>query len=125
LAAWSDLGVVGRDGRATGRAVLRADAPQGGPLMHTGNNATRTMQTVPGRWRQQKQWRARRRAFWLGIAVLICFLPLTWTTLSSFGLRLDDTASPPTLTGTPTLENYGEIGVKEPSFWGEVVTSAA
>ncbi len=93
--------------------------------MRAGINAMHTAQRIPGHWRQQKQRRGWLRTFLLGIAFLICFLPLAWAILNSLGLRLEDTASPPTLTGALTLDNYGEVGIKEPSFWVEMVTSAA
>jgi ABC-type glycerol-3-phosphate transport system permease component len=60
----------------------------------------------------------------LGIALLLIGLPLAWTALAAFGLQPDDTASPPLWTTPPSLDQFTEVGVAEPTFWQELATSA-
>src|SRR2546427_3265714 len=50
-------------------------------------------------------------------------LPLLWTALASFGLLPDNAARPPSLKGPITLDHFLEIGVAEPTFWQELITS--
>ncbi|MBI3763688.1 MAG: carbohydrate ABC transporter permease [Chloroflexi bacterium] len=73
-------------------------------------------------------WAARRRGFVIRTALLIgCvaifILPLIWTALASFGVVPDETASPPAWTFPPTTANYAEIGIAEPTFAQELLTS--
>ncbi len=74
-------------------------------------------------WQAQRRWQARLRAAFLGAALVIFILPLVWTTLASFGLKPDDTTSPPSWTLPPSLDSYAEVGVAEPTFWQELATS--
>jgi len=70
---------------------------------------------------------ARRvvRAAVLGLALLACLLPLAWTALASFRVVPDNNQTPPSWT-PPMLDNYtGEIGVAEPTFAQELLTSTA
>jgi multiple sugar transport system permease protein len=61
----------------------------------------------------------------LGLALLACLLPLAWTALASVRLVPDNDQTPPSWT-PPMLDNYtGEIGVAEPTFAQELLTSAA
>lgn len=50
-------------------------------------------------------------------------LPLLWTLLASFNILPDDTELPPTWTGSPSPENYAEIGATTPEFVQELATS--
>jgi len=60
----------------------------------------------------------------LGLAVLASLLPLAWTALASFRVLPDNTQAPPSWT-PPQLDNYtGEIGIAEPTFVQELVTTA-
>ncbi len=57
-------------------------------------------------------------------AALIAFLtPLAWTALASLGLQPDNNTHPPSWTGPLTLQHFLEIGVAEPAFIQELVTS--
>src|SRR5262249_28718958 len=67
--------------------------------------------------------RARVRALFLGAVLLAFALPLIWTVLGSFDITPDDATTPPSWRGQPSLANYTEIGVAEPAFGQEVVTS--
>jgi ABC-type glycerol-3-phosphate transport system permease component len=65
------------------------------------------------------------RAAVLGLALLACLLPLAWTALASFRVVPDNNHTPPSWT-LPLLDNYtGEIGIAEPTFAQELLTSAA
>jgi len=58
-------------------------------------------------------------------AALVAFLtPLAWTALASLGLQPDSTTHPPSWTGPLTLEHFLEIGVAEPTFMQELITSS-
>jgi ABC-type glycerol-3-phosphate transport system permease component len=73
------------------------------------------------------QKRATRwlRAALLALALVVFILPLAWTALASFRIVPDNTQSPPAWTA-PSLDNYtGEIGIAEPTFVQELLTSAA
>ena len=70
----------------------------------------------------------RRRAIWSRAAFLTAMiglfsLPLIWTALASFGVKPDDSVSPPACTLPPSLASYAEVGVAEPAFWQELATS--
>ncbi len=75
-------------------------------------------------WRAEQQLRARVRALFLGAVLLVFALPLIWTLLASLDVTPDDAATPPRWRGQPTLANYTEIGVAEPAFGQEVLTSS-
>lgn len=59
-----------------------------------------------------------------GIAVCL-LVPLVWTLLAAFGITPDNSTRPPALTGPTTLDNFTEVGVSEPAFWYELLTSSA
>jgi ABC-type glycerol-3-phosphate transport system permease component len=64
--------------------------------------------------------------FILLLATLAAFLlPLVWTVLASIGVLPDNSATPPSWKGPPTLGHFAEIGAAEPTFWQELVTSTA
>lgn len=77
------------------------------------------------RWPTQRRWHGWLRASLLGGAAAIFMLPLIWTALASFGVKPDNTASPPTWTLPPSLANYIQIGVAEPTFARELMTSTS
>lgn len=59
------------------------------------------------------------------IALLFTLIPLVWTALASIGITPDDTSSPPRWALAPSFSEYvDEIGVAEPRFVQELVTSA-
>jgi len=68
--------------------------------------------------------RSLRHAIFLGIVVVLCLLPLVWTLLASLDVQANDSFSPPTWTLPPTLDRYLEVGVSEPEFLPELLTSA-
>lgn len=74
---------------------------------------------------RRKRIRISGRAIYLGIVIVLCLLPLVWTVLASFGLRPDNNFSPPIWTLPPTLDQYREVGVAEPQFVAELLTSAS
>ncbi len=59
----------------------------------------------------------------LALAIIVFLFPILWTLLASFGITPDDTSSPPDWTWPPTVGNYLQIGVAEPGFLNELVTS--
>lgn len=61
----------------------------------------------------------------LAVLLLFCIVPLVWTVLASFGISPNNNVLPPTWTITPTLDNYVEVGVSDPSFLPSVLTSLA
>jgi ABC-type glycerol-3-phosphate transport system permease component len=73
--------------------------------------------------------RARRRRDAIGRAILLTaavvgfLLPLAWTALAAFGLLPNNNTRPPTWGGSPTLDNFLQVGVAEHYFWQELATS--
>jgi len=59
------------------------------------------------------------------LLLLFCVVPLVWTALASFGISPNNNVLPPTWTLTPTLDNYVEVGVSDPSFLPSVLSSLA
>ncbi len=59
----------------------------------------------------------------LAAALAIFLVPLVWTGLAALGLQPDSTTRPPSWIGPLTLDHFLEIGVAEPSFMQELVTS--
>jgi raffinose/stachyose/melibiose transport system permease protein len=60
------------------------------------------------------------------LAALTAFLlPLVWTALASIGVLPDNSTTPPSWKGPPTLAHFTEIGIAEPAFWQELATSTA
>lgn len=59
------------------------------------------------------------------VAIAAAFLlPIAWTLLASFGVIPDETTRPPSWTWPPTLEHFAIIGIAEPAFWQELLTSS-
>ncbi|HEY8438327.1 MAG TPA: ABC transporter permease subunit [Candidatus Limnocylindrales bacterium] len=65
------------------------------------------------------------RGLALGLGLSLFLLPLAWTMLAAFGIVPNNELRPPAFAGRPTLENFVETGVAEPTFWLEVWTSSA
>lgn len=63
------------------------------------------------------------RGMLIVIVLIVLIAPVGWTVLAAFGLVPDTTARPP-VWPTPTVKNFGEIGVAEPGFWAELLTSS-
>jgi ABC-type glycerol-3-phosphate transport system permease component len=64
-----------------------------------------------------------RRGALLSLALIVFLLPLVWTALAAIGIVPNNSTRPPHWTGTPTLDNFGQVGVAEPAFWQEILTS--
>src|SRR5437899_1375706 len=80
-----------------------------------------TMMTVS--WHAQQQRRAWLRALFLCAVLLAFALPLIWTLLASLDVTPDNATTPATWQGPLTLANYAEIGIAEPAFAQELLTS--
>lgn len=65
------------------------------------------------------------RVMLLAAALGIFLLPLLWTALAALGLQANNNSSPPFFNGSPTLDRFSEVGLAEPSFWQELLTSTA
>ena len=63
-----------------------------------------------------------RRAL-LAATLLAFLLPLVWTALASLGVLPDNSSRPPSWRGSASLDHFAEIGIAEPAFWQELVTS--
>lgn len=74
-------------------------------------------------WRRQQRQRAQIRALFLAGITLLLLLPLLWTLLASFGVTPDNATSPPHWSWPPSLAQYDEIGVAEPTYRQELLTS--
>jgi multiple sugar transport system permease protein len=74
-------------------------------------------------WRGQQRRRARARTLFLAAVTLILLVPLLWTLLASFGVTPDNGASPPQWSLPPSLAHYAEVGVAEPTYLQELLTS--
>lgn len=59
------------------------------------------------------------------VAAVAFLLPLLWTALASLGVLPDNSIRPPSWTGPVTFDHFFDIGVAEPGFWEELVTSTA
>ena len=59
------------------------------------------------------------------LLLLFCVVPLVWTLLASFGILPNNNIFPPTWTVAPTLDNYIEVGVTDPTFLPSVLSSLA
>lgn len=59
----------------------------------------------------------------IGLAVIVCLLPLVWTLLASFGIHPDASRTPPIWVGRPTLEHYLEIGAARLQYVPKLLTS--
>jgi multiple sugar transport system permease protein len=65
------------------------------------------------------------RVMLLAAALGFFLLPLLWTALAALGLQANNSSSPPSFSGSPTLDHFSEVGLAEPSFWQELLTSTA
>ena len=65
------------------------------------------------------------RTLFLAIVLVVCLLPLLWTVLAAFGVKPIDSVSPPTWTLPASLDHIEEIGIAEPQFVSELLTSAS
>jgi ABC-type glycerol-3-phosphate transport system permease component len=65
------------------------------------------------------------RAVLLSLALVVFLLPLAWTALAAIGIVPNNSARPPHWTGAPTLDSFLQVGIAEPSFSQEVLTSTA
>lgn len=74
-------------------------------------------------WRRQQRGRARARTLFLAAVTLVLLMPLLWTLLASFGVTPDNGTSPPRWSLPPSLAHYAEVGVAEPTFVQELLTS--
>lgn len=59
----------------------------------------------------------------LAIALILALVPLAWTLVAAFGLVPDNSARPPSWSGSLSLEHFADVGVAEPAFWQELATS--
>jgi len=57
------------------------------------------------------------------VVLAVLLAPVAWTALAAFGLVPDTTAHPPRWP-SPTVATFGEIGVAEPGFGTELLTSS-
>jgi hypothetical protein len=76
------------------------------------------------RLRTQRRRHAALRAVLLGLAMLAFVLPLGWTLLAALGLVADNGRTPPAFVGPLSLDHFLEVGVAEPSFRDELLTSS-
>jgi multiple sugar transport system permease protein len=74
-------------------------------------------------WRGQQRRRAWVRSLFLVGVTVIVLLPLLWTLLASLAVTPDNNTSPPRWTLPPSLAHYAEVGVAEPTYLQELVTS--
>jgi multiple sugar transport system permease protein len=81
------------------------------------------MAPMTASWRAQQRRRDRARTLFLVGVALIVLLPLLWIILASFGVTPDNAASPPHWILPLSLSNYAEIGVAEPTYVQELLTS--
>ena len=65
-----------------------------------------------------------KRTLLIAFLIALCLTPLIWTLLASFDLMPVDLYSSFTWDLKPSLEGYREIGVEEPMFLLELLTSA-
>ena len=74
-------------------------------------------------WRAQQRRRDWVRSLFLVGLTAIVLLPLLWTLLASFGVTPNNATSPPGWSLPPSLANYAEVGVAEPTYVQELLTS--
>jgi ABC-type glycerol-3-phosphate transport system permease component len=73
--------------------------------------------------RTRRRRDATARAIVLSAVLVVFLLPLFWTALASFGLVPNNSTRPPSWAGVFTLDNFGEVGVAERTFWQELAAS--
>lgn len=66
-----------------------------------------------------------RRTLFIVVVIAFCILPVLWTLLASFEVMPDDVSIKPSWTLHPSFEPYLEIGIEEPRFVSELLTSAS
>jgi ABC-type glycerol-3-phosphate transport system permease component len=76
-----------------------------------------------GGWRAQGLRRDAVQRLILAVALVAFLFPLGWTALASLGVQPLGTY-PPQLVWPPSTDQFIEVGVAEPHFWQELVTSA-
>lgn len=76
------------------------------------------------RLRAERRRHAGLRAVLLGLAMLAFVLPLGWTLLAALGLEANNGRTPPGFVGPLSLDHFLEVGVAEPSFREELLTSS-
>src|SRR5947208_2730913 len=76
-------------------------------------------------WFHKSRIRISARGIFLAVVIVGCLLPLVWTALASLEIRPNNLDTPPTWSLAPTLERYLEIGVAEPQFVSELITSTS
>ncbi|MGA2761973.1 MAG: carbohydrate ABC transporter permease [Spirochaetia bacterium] len=81
------------------------------------------MRPRAGGWQRATVRRKRWRAFFIAFVLVVFCLPLVWTVLASLGIHPDESAYPPTWSLPPSLDGYGEVGVAEKDFPGEMLMS--
>jgi multiple sugar transport system permease protein len=81
------------------------------------------MPPMTSSWRGQQRRRARARTLFLAAVTLVLLMPLLWTLLASFGVTPNNGTSPPQWSLPPSLAQYAEVGVAEPTYLQELLTS--
>jgi multiple sugar transport system permease protein len=81
------------------------------------------MPPMTSSWRGQQRRRARARTLFLAAVTLVLLTPLLWTLLASFGVTPNNGTSPPQWSLPPSLAQYAEVGVAEPTYLQELLTS--
>ena len=61
----------------------------------------------------------------LAVALVAFLVPLAWTVLAAFGIVPDNSARPPSWSGSFSLEHFADVGLAEPAFWDELASSTA
>lgn len=109
---------LGREGTAEGSS---GRFPSGiGFLPRLGFPSFKTWN--PG-WKKQRQLSTFIRAMLIGLFLAAFLIPLLWTFLASFDIKPQNSVAPPKWQAAVSLDNYQEVGVTEPGFMEELVTS--
>ena len=61
----------------------------------------------------------------LAVALILFLVPLAWTVLAAFGIVPDNSARPPSWSGSFSLDHFADVGLAEPAFWDELASSTA
>lgn len=67
----------------------------------------------------------RTRVAVLAVALVLFLVPLAWTVLAAFGIVPDNSARPPSWSGSFSLDHFADVGLAEPAFWDELASSTA
>ncbi|HEY6875482.1 MAG TPA: carbohydrate ABC transporter permease [Candidatus Dormibacteraeota bacterium] len=65
----------------------------------------------------------RARIAFLAVALALFLLPLAWTVVAAFGIVPDNSARPPSWSGSFSFDHFAEVGLAEPAFWEELASS--